>query len=205
MYLVKTPSAVRKVFPRYLWKVDTTDKVVYLTFDDGPTPEITDAVLDVLKTHNALATFFCVGHRIASYPDIVARIKREGHLIGNHTMNHKNGKKTSNEEYLKDVQACSELIDTNLFRPPYGMIRSAQANHILQSMQVVMWDVLCGDFDERLTPEDCVKNVLTNVQEGSIVVFHDSQKAYHKMMPALKRTLEEFGDRGYRFEVLPGP
>lgn len=202
-YLVKTPAPVRKVFPRYLWKVDTREKVMYLTFDDGPTPVVTEEVLDILKEHKAKATFFCVGHRIASYPDIIARMKAEGHLIGNHTMNHKNGKKTSNEEYLEDVDACSALIETEFFRPPYGMIRSAQSTEVLKTMQIVMWDVLCGDFDPGLTPENCIRNVLKNAGEGSIVVFHDSEKAYNRMMPALRSTLREFGDQGYRFQVLP--
>ena len=160
-----------------------TEKNIYLTFDDGPHPVATPFVLDELKKYTAKATFFCIGKNVIEHPAIYKRIIDEGHGVGNHTHNHLNGWKTNTNEYLNDVMIASKLFKSNLFRPPYGKLRSIQAKRIAdaiadKSAKIVMWDVLSGDFDETLSKEQCLKNVIDNTVEGSIIVFHDSEKAF---------------------------
>lgn len=207
-YLVKTPWWLKKIYPLYTWDIKTKEKVIYLTFDDGPHELATPFVLDELKKYNAKASFFCIGKNVAAHPDIYKRILDEGHSVGNHTYNHRNGWKTNDEEYLKDVAEAAKIIDTPLFRPPYGRIRSFQAKNIgialkSKASKIIMWDVLSGDFDETLTREECLQNVILNVKKGSIVVFHDSQKAFRLLEFVLPRVLDFLDSKGYRFDVLP--
>jgi peptidoglycan-N-acetylglucosamine deacetylase len=206
-YFIKTPWIVRRVFSSYTWKKQTKEKVLYLTFDDGPHPEITLFVLDQLKQYNAFATFFCVGDNVVKYPEVYLRLIEEGHAIGNHTFHHLDGWRTVNENYLKDVNEAAAVIDTVLFRPPYGHIRRKQAKQLSSAMQkpkvdVVMWDVLSADFDNKISAATCTSNVLKNATEGSLIVFHDSEKAYPNMKVALAATLKHFSEKGFRFAGL---
>ena len=206
-YFVKTPGWLKRIYDSYIWSMPVNDKILYLTFDDGPHPEATPFVLKELKKHNALATFFCIGKNVVSYPAIYKQIINEGHSVGNHTYNHLNGWKTSNDDYLKDITLASHEIDSNLFRPPYGRITSFQAKNLKSAMngkepKVIMWDVLSGDFDIDCTPQQCLSNVLLATVSGSIIIFHDSEKAFPNLAYTLPRILNYFSEKGYLFKSL---
>jgi peptidoglycan/xylan/chitin deacetylase (PgdA/CDA1 family) len=225
MYLVKSPLLLRWYYPSLLWNKSRTEKVIYLTFDDGPIPNVTDFVLKTLKVFNAKATFFCIGDNIVKHPDIFDRVKNNGHAIGNHTFNHLKGWITDDETYLHNVLKCRKLTQTNLFRPPYGRIKKSQIKSlksvvrspksIFQDQQsdlglktidsglnIVMWDVLSGDFDINLSPEKCYQNVIRNTRNGSIIVFHDSLKAFDRLEYTLPKVLKYFSEKGYKFSSL---
>ena len=220
--IVKTPKAARRLFPAALWKVRTREKILYLTFDDGPIAEVTPLVLDELKKYNAQATFFCIGKNITSDPEIFHRITEEGHAIGNHTQDHLNGWQTPHGKYFENVEKCAATIhafgqkipalsdsseidveERGFFRPPYGKLSPAQYNQLKKHYKVVMWDVLTFDFDLRVRKEQVLLNVLKNAAPGSIIVFHDSLKAKEKVLYALPLVLEHYTRLGYRFESLP--
>ena len=206
-YFIKTPWLLKKIFPSYLWSIDTKEKVLYLSFDDGPHPQATDFVLRQLKQYKALATFFCLGKNVAAYPDIYRQILAEGHSVGNHTHNHLNGWKTKDDVYVKDVAEASKYIDSNLFRPCYGRITPFQARNLKAAMKgrqpvIVMWDVLSADFDRRLTPQQVAANVIFKAGPGSIIVFHESEKAFARLEYALPKVLEYFTGKGYSFKEL---
>lgn len=207
------PWFMKKLYPSLIWEKPTDKKILYLTFDDGPHPIATPFVLDELKKYNAKATFFCIGKNVVDRTDIYKRIIDEGHRVGNHTFNHLNGWKVSNEKYLENIFEAAKYIDSNLFRPPYGRISKFQikllqrekkdAESFDRSFKIIMWSVLSGDFDLKLSPEKCFENVLLNSKPGSIIVFHDSTKAWEKMSYALPKVLEHFSKHGYCFEALP--
>ncbi|RBP34390.1 peptidoglycan/xylan/chitin deacetylase (PgdA/CDA1 family) [Oceanihabitans sediminis] len=210
---VKTPLVVKKIFPNYIWDIKTNAKEIYLTFDDGPTPEITKWTLETLKQYNAKATFFCIGNNIEKHPKIFYDILKEGHSIGNHTHNHIKGWKTSAEDYLANVKKAQEVIDTatgkekleevKLFRPPYGQISPKQGSELLKiGYKVIMWDVLSIDWDASVSKERCLNNVISKADSGSVVVFHDSVKASKNLQYALPRTLAFFSKKGYTFKAL---
>jgi len=206
-YFVKTPGWLKKIYDSYIWSISVKDKILYLTFDDGPHPEATPFVLKELKKHNILATFFCIGKNVVAYPDIYDQIIREGHSIGNHTYNHLNGWKTNNDVYLNDIALASNEIDSYLFRPPYGRITSFQAKKLKAVMKgkepkVIMWDVLSGDFDTSCSPQQCLENVLFASVPGSIIVFHDSEKAFPRLEYTLPKILHYFSEKGYLFKAL---
>ena len=206
-YFVKTPWWLKRIYDSYTWSIPSNEKTLYLTFDDGPHPEATPCVLRQLKQHNALATFFCIGKNVVAYPDIYKQILNEGHVTANHTYNHLNGWKTSNDLYLKDIALASREINSNLFRPPYGRITAFQAKNLKAAMQgkeskVIMWDVLSADFDSDCTREQCLSNVILPTVPGSIIVFHDSEKAYKNLEYALPRMLKYFSGKGYSFKAL---
>jgi peptidoglycan/xylan/chitin deacetylase (PgdA/CDA1 family) len=206
MYLVKTPDWLRKIYPKLHWKMPDTDRAIYLTFDDGPHPFATPFVLDQLAKYGARASFFCVGNNAKNNPELLARIIQEGHMLGNHTMHHVNGWKVANELYMQEVEAASEWLPTGWFRPPYGRIRFSQQKLLMQqfpAIKIMMWDVLSGDFDVKLTGEDCAKNVIKHAGAGSVVVFHDSTKAWERMLVALPLVLAHFSKAGFRFLALP--
>jgi peptidoglycan/xylan/chitin deacetylase (PgdA/CDA1 family) len=187
--------------------MDTKEKAIYFTFDDGPHPEATPFVLDELKKYNARATFFCIGKNVVAHPDLYRRIIEEGHSVGNHTQNHLNGWKTKDSLYLADVLEASKHIDTTLFRPPYGRITKFQGTHLKATMKkdnakVIMWDVLSGDFDTSLSSNDCLENVILNARNGSIIVYHDSEKALERMMNSLPAALNFFEKRGIEFRRI---
>ncbi|WP_439504303.1 polysaccharide deacetylase family protein [Sediminibacterium sp.] len=200
MYLVKTPWWLRMIYSGYTWRMPLTDKAIYLTFDDGPHEVATPFVLDTLKQYQAKASFFCIGKNVRLHPEIYQRIIAEGHTVGNHTENHLNGWHTPNNEYLKNIQQAEEVIQSNLFRPPYGRIKRSQAKAL--DKQIVMWDVLSGDFDPNLTPEGCLAYCIKHTEAGSIVVFHDSAKAFDKMKYALPKMLDYFSHQGFKFKSL---
>ena len=202
MYLVKSSYFIKKYYSNFVWKIPTTEKIIYLTFDDGPTPEITEWTLSTLKAFNAKATFFCVGSNAAKHPEIFQQIIAEGHAVGNHTHHHVNGWHTDNEAYLRNIKKCEEVVATNLFRPPYGRIKKSQYELIKEAYKVIMWDVLSGDFDPKTSPEKCLSNVINNTTEGAIIVFHDSLKAANNLKFTLPKVLAHFAEQGYRFEQL---
>jgi len=182
--------------------MDTSHKDIFLSFDDGPIPGVTAFVLETLKKHKAKATFFCVGDNVAKYPEIYSQLIEEGHAVGNHTYNHLNGWNTHTSTYLSNVKKCSELVSSKLFRPPYGRIKKSQASLLSKDFKLIMWDVLSGDFDRGITKEQCLGNVIENTREGSIVVFHDSEKAKDNLYYALPKMLEHFSALGYSFKAI---
>ncbi|NJL75134.1 MAG: polysaccharide deacetylase family protein [Saprospiraceae bacterium] len=202
MYPVKTPKFVQSLFPTFTWNVPSSEKVLYLTFDDGPIPEVTPWVLKELAQHHAQATFFCVGENAKKYPTIFEELHQAGHGVGNHTYNHLDGWRTDNIKYFHNIRHCRSLVKSNLFRPPYGHLKPKQAQFLQRHYHVVMWDVLSGDFDLKLTKEKCFENVVRYATNGSIIVFHDSQKAKERLMYALPRTLEHFSLLGFTFSAL---
>jgi peptidoglycan/xylan/chitin deacetylase (PgdA/CDA1 family) len=212
-YLVKTPKIIQKMFSNYHWKIATSKKEIYLTFDDGPIPEITPWVLEQLKAYQAKATFFCVGDNVCKYPDVFNSVFQEDHSIGNHTFHHLNGWKTATHAYLENVEKCTVTIKKQqsktieisnlLFRPPHGRIKTSQTKYLLQKgYKIILWDVLSGDFEQSLSKESCLDHVLKNTQEGSIIVFHDSEKAFKNLEYVLPRILEHFSKKGFVFKAL---
>jgi peptidoglycan/xylan/chitin deacetylase (PgdA/CDA1 family) len=205
MYLVKSPLLLKWYYPSLTWNKSRTEKVIYLTFDDGPIPDVTDFVLKTLKDQQVKATFFCIGDNIRKHPSIFQRLLDEGHQVGNHTYNHLKGWKTDDATYLENFEQCQTLTGTNLFRPPYGRIRKSQIKNIRSrypEMKIIMWDVLSGDFDLNLSPESCYHNVDKYVENGSIIVFHDSLKAFERMQYALPRVISNLKAKGYQFATL---
>ncbi len=203
-FWVKTNYFIKRIFPNYVWDIPNHENKVYLTFDDGPTPEITEWTLEQLKKHNAKATFFCIGNNIEKHPEIFQKIIEEQHTIGNHTFNHLKGWETNNKNYVENVALCQTQFTihnsqfNHLFRPPYGKIKPSQSK-ILRKLgyKIVMWDVLSSDFDQTITPEKCLNNVLKNVESGSIIVFHDSIKAEQNLRYVLPKTLAFLKENGF--------
>ncbi len=179
------------------WKIPAEENEIYLTFDDGPHPTITPFVLDNLRRFNAKATFFCIGKNVLQHHNIFRQILDEGHRVGNHTHNHLNGWKTSDEEYFKNIILAKKYIDSHLFRPPYGRISGFQAQQLKPMFTIIMWDVLSGDFDVNLSPQKCLQNVVSHTRPGSVIVFHDSEKAFARLEYALPKALEYFAEKGY--------
>lgn len=236
MYLVKTPYLLKKLYPPSLvWNMPRNEKVIYLTFDDGPIPGVTPWVLETLKQYQAKATFFCIGDNVRKHPDIYRKVLEEGHAVGNHTFNHLKGWKTPDQVYLENIGKCAELVTSRLFRPPYGRIRGSQIRKLRQTTyaagedshapvasgnqaavtppgqspasnllpdRIIMWDVLSGDFDPGLSPEKCLKNVLSYTENGSIVVFHDSLKAEKRLRFALPEALAYWKEKDFQLKRL---
>ncbi|MDB4286286.1 polysaccharide deacetylase family protein [bacterium] len=208
LYLSKIPSLIHRLYPKFLWREKTDTKVIYLTFDDGPTPEITDWVMGQLANYNAKATFFVIGKNVRDYPEITTRIIEQGHTLGNHTQHHVNGKKVSLNAYLDDFFEAKKTLTavtgqpTDLFRPPYGKISRKQAKAIMETHKVVMMDVLAGDFDPDLSPESCLQNVLGHARKGSVICLHDSKKAFPRLEFVLPRVLAHYHEKGFRFEAI---
>ncbi len=203
-YLVKTPWWLKKMYPKLVWDMPAGDKTLYLTFDDGPHETATAFVLDQLKLYNAKATFFCIGKNVVNNAAVYKRILEEGHAAGNHTNDHLNGWKTNGDAYLQNILEAAKHIKSQLFRPPYGRITRFQSKVLQRDSQfkIIMWDVLSGDFDASISPEDCLKNVVNNAKPGSIIVFHDSAKAFNRLSYALPRVLGHFTKKGFLFKSL---
>lgn len=204
-YLVKTPALLKKIYPECTWNIKTDEKILYLTFDDGPHPQATSFVLETLKRYNARATFFCVGKNVNDYFHVYKQVLDEGHKPGNHTFNHLNGWKTNDKEYLEDVLKAAKIIDSDLFRPPYGKISKFQLKALRGerlNLNPVMWDVLSGDFDTSVKPENCYLNVIKNANPGSIIVFHDSLKALPALQFTLPKVLAHFSEKGFHFKSI---
>jgi len=204
--LVTIPHWVQIMYKDRIWEVETKEKQLFLTFDDGPHPSHSLFVLDELKKYNAKATFFCIGKNVANYPDVYKRMIEEGHKVGNHTQDHLNAWKTPNDVYLQNVTEASNYIHSNLFRPPYGKINSFLVKQLtnLYQLKTVMWSVLSYDFDQTISSERCLQNVLLNSKAGSVIVFHDSEKASAHMRYALPKVLAFFAEKGFSFERLEG-
>ena len=204
MLWTRPPFFLRWMSPRYLWcDLPSDEKVIYLTFDDGPVPDATPEVLDILDRFGAKATFFMVGANVVKHPDEYNRVCQAGHRIGNHTYHHLNGWHTAPGAYMDDVKRCREVVDSRLFRPPYGLFTPTQYLLLNKEFRFVLWSVLTYDFDRKISQERCLATALGATGPGSIVVFHDSPKAMENLRFALPRFLELFTSRGYEFRALP--
>lgn len=206
MYFIKTPFWLRLIYRSCIWRKSTEDRVLYLSFDDGPHPEATPFVLEQLANYNAQASFFCIGKNVQLYPYIYAALTVANHTVGNHTQNHMNGWDNKTANYIADIYEATKSIHSNLFRPPYGRISFAQIKALRSDpslpQDIIMWDVLSGDFDTTITGEQCAQNVIQHAGPGSIIVFHDSAKAMDRLRVALPKVLSHFSNLGYQFKAL---
>lgn len=202
MNFVKPPFFLKWIYPQVTWHRSRKERKVYLTFDDGPIPEVTPWVLDTLARYGAKATFFCVGENITKHPEIYERIRKEEHEVGNHTFNHLKGWDHEDVTYYENVNKCNELTHTNLFRPPYLRATRKQLRHLKQHYEIIFFDVLSYDFDNNITAEQCYNNVINNTKNGSIIVFHDNLKAYTRLKQTLPRVLATLSQQGYSFSSL---
>lgn len=202
LLLIQPKPVFRKLYPKAIWKIPTEEKEIYLTFDDGPIPGLTDWVLDELNNYNAKATFFCVGANILKNKSVFDRIVNEGHTIANHTMHHVKGFKNNVADYISEVDACETITASNLFRPPYGQLRRSQYKALLnKGYKIVLWDVISYDY-ENINPEKCLMNVLNHTTKGSIVLFHDNIKAEKNLRFVLPLFLKHFANLHYKFKAL---
>jgi peptidoglycan/xylan/chitin deacetylase (PgdA/CDA1 family) len=203
MFYNRMTGIFKTIFPQLIWEIKTEEKNIYLTFDDGPHPDITPQVIQILDQFNAKATFFCVGENVSTYGSAYQQILKKGHQTGNHTYNHLNGWKTRSDVYYQNIEKCAEMVDSHLFRPPYGRIKPTQVGYVKMRYRIIMWSVLTGDFMNDLSPYKCLEKSIDKTRPGSIIVFHDSEKAKKNMLFVLPRFLEHFTQLGYRFPVIP--
>jgi peptidoglycan/xylan/chitin deacetylase (PgdA/CDA1 family) len=202
LFLIQPKSFLRKIYPQAIWRVPEKEKVIYLTFDDGPIPSLTEWVLDELKKYNAKATFFCVGANILKHKSIFERITAEQHAVGNHTMHHVKGFKNNVKDYMDEVNACGNLTGNSMFRPPYGQLKRSQYKALRdRGYKIVFWDVISYDY-EKIHEEVCLRNVLDNCKNGSIVLFHDNIKAEKNLRYALPLFLKHFANLQFKFKAL---
>jgi len=201
-FKVHLPGWVNSIYPDALWRITTEEKAVYLTFDDGPVPVVTPAILTLLKEQNIVATFFCVGDNVSKYPEIYKQIIDEGHAIGNHTYNHLNGLKNKNKDYFSNIERAAGLIHSNLFRPPYGLLKKSQYRKLINRYKIVLWDVISCDYDPTLSPEQVYSNVMDFVRDGSIISFHDSNKAEKNILTVLPKIIDQLKKEGYVFKKI---
>ena len=203
MQIVKVPQLIQTLFPSIIWKGKTDEKILHLTFDDSPTPEFTFWILNLLEKLNIKATFFCIGENAEKCPEIILSILDKGHQIGNHTYSHKNGFLSSTKSYLDNIERCKKILpSTTLFRPPYGKIYPWQIRKIKENYKIVMWDIVSYDFDENITEEKVKSNVISNVENGSIIVFHDNKKSKKILKFCLEEILQNLIKKGYRFKTI---
>ncbi len=198
---LKPPKFLRRIMPDLIWERPSHD-AIYLTFDDGPTPGVTKWILHTLRKYRAKATFFELGKNAEMYPDLHERILQEGHKIGNHTYSHQKGWRMSLERYIEDVDFANSFLKSDLFRPPYGQITPSQSRYLATRYKIIMWDIISLDYESKISPKDCLRNVTKHMEAGSIIVFHDSEKSFHNMSYALPRVLEQAKQMGLRCEVL---
>lgn len=202
MHFVRPFFILNYVYPQAIWRKEKDINNIYLTFDDGPIPEITPWILDCLKEKKVKATFFCVGENVSKYPEIFQRILDEGHAVGNHTYNHLKGWATDDQKYFENIEKSNKLIQSNLFRPPYGRASKSQMKKLAKDYQIIMWDVLTGDYDKNISPERCYKNCINYSRNGSIIVFHDNIKAIDNVQFALPRSIDYLLQKGFQFKTL---
>lgn len=200
---VRLPRFFTALFKNAVWRMDEQKRVVYLTFDDGPIPGVTPWVLDLLEKEGIKATFFCVGENVKKYPGIYQQILKAGHSVGNHTFNHLQGIKHTDQHYFRNIEWAGNYIDSDLFRPPHGLMKPSQYNFLKSRYKVIMWDLISCDYDKSLTDEKVYRNVVDYVRAGSIVTFHDSEKARTNIMEALPKAIKWMKMQGYRFEAIP--
>jgi peptidoglycan/xylan/chitin deacetylase (PgdA/CDA1 family) len=202
MYFVKTPKIARSIIKKAVWNIPNNDREIFLTFDDGPTPSITNQTLDILSKNQVKATFFCLGKQVEKHPEIFQRIIDEGHAVGNHSYSHLKGWTTDNQQYLEDIRKGEAIIKSNLFRPPYGKIKRSQVNSLSPQTKIILWDVLPGDFSAKNDVEKIVSNTLNSVETGSIIVLHDNNKCGNKMLQALPVIIDKLKEKKYSFTPI---
>ncbi|MFA5329203.1 MAG: polysaccharide deacetylase family protein [Prolixibacteraceae bacterium] len=200
---VRLPGFVTSLYSSAVWRFAGTDPVVYLTFDDGPIPEVTPWVLSVLRKENIRATFFCVGENVVKYPEVYQQILDDGHSVGNHTFNHWQGLKKGNREFFANIEKAAIYIDSDLFRPPHGWMKNSQYQYLKKKFRIIMWDLISCDYDARIKPEKVFRNIKGFARSGSIVTFHDSIKAKNNLTEVLEPAIRWMKEQGYRFEVIP--
>lgn len=209
-FMIKVPKIIKLLFFNQVWDIPNSENTIYLTFDDGPTPEITERVLEILDKHHIKATFFCIGDNVRKHPEIVQKILSKQHSVGNHTYSHLKGWKTPTKTYISNSEACEiklnslfKIRNSKLFRPPYGKITPWQSYKLRKlGYKIIMWDVLSKDYDASISAEKCYENVIQNVSSGSIIVFHDSNKAKENILNSLEKTIETLKSKGFKFEKI---
>lgn len=201
---IRPPKFIKRIFPDLIWNLDTPENEgkIFLTFDDGPTPSVTEFILDTLDKYNAKATFFCLGKNVEQYPYLYDMMVERGHKVANHSYSHLKGWRSDTGRYVEDIDLANTFVNSNLYRPPYGRIKPSQARRLTERYNIIMWEVLSRDYNQWLTPQKCYRNVVDNVRSGSIVVFHDSKKAFPNMSGSLEMVLKELSSRGYTFESI---
>ena len=202
MYFVKTPKIIQYFFKDFVWKIPDTEKNIYITFDDGPHKEITTQVLDILNEYNAKATFFVLGKNAEKYPELIKQIRLSGHSIGSHAFSHINGWKQQTDNYLKDVEKSDQILNTPLFRPPFGKLKKMQANQLKKKYQLIYWTLMPGDFDEKVSGQQCLLRAIKNTKEGTIIVFHENEKAQENILYTLPLFLKHFSEKGFVFKSI---
>ena len=202
MLIEQPPKLLRWLYPSALWRMNPNERAVYLTFDDGPIPNITPWVLDLLDKYGIKATFFLVGDNVRKHPKEFQMIQDRGHRVGNHTFNHIQGFKYLSYNYLANTNKADELIKSDLFRPPHGWMRWEQYYVLKHRYKIVMWDIVSRDYNRALSPQRCLDNVTKHLTAGSIVVFHDSEKAFKNMSYALPRTLKRVQEMGLKCKII---
>ena len=197
------PVLLQHLFPSLIWRMPAQEKTLYLTFDDGPIPEVTPWVLDLLRKENIKATFFCVGENVMRYPEVYQQVLDDGHSVGNHTYNHWQGLKHSDRDYFRNIEKAGEYIESDLFRPPHGWLKTSQYRFLKNKFRIIMWDLITCDYDKRFSPEQVFRNVTDFVRPGSIITFHDSIKAQPNLTVVLPQAIRWMKEQGYRFEAIP--
>ena len=198
---VKTPSLTKYLFPSLVWKKNTDQKKIWITFDDGPDEKVTPYLINVLEKFNIKATFFIIGNQAKKYPELVKLIINNGHKIGNHSFSHLNGFSTNNNKYFEDVEQAKKYIDSDIFRPPYGKITPSQIKSLKKDFKIIMWDIMSWDFKENIYPNKIYKNVIDNVENGSIILFHNNLKSYKNLKKSLELILEKLKEQEYQFSA----
>ena len=209
-FMIKVPKIIKLLFFNQVWDIPNSENIIYLTFDDGPTPEITERVLEILDKHQIKATFFCIGDNVRKHPEIVQKILSKQHSVGNHTYSHLKGWRTPTKTYINNTEACRMKLNSQfaiqnsqIFRPPYGKITPWQSFKLRKlGYKIIMWDVLSKDYAASISAEMCYENVLKNVSSGSIIVFHDSNKAKENVLNSLEKTIETLKSKGFNFEKI---
>jgi len=200
--IVSPPTIVKKIFNNFVWEIKTEQKEIFLTFDDGPTIDITNWILDILDYFNAKATFFLIGKNVLNNQNLFEKIKFKEHSFGNHTFNHLNGWEHNDNDYINDIKKTDDLLNTNLFRPPYGKIKPSQVKEIIKQKKIILWNILTKDYDSKLNYQNCFELIKKFTKKGSIIVFHDSLKAENNMKYALEKTLIHYSKLGYKFSKI---
>lgn len=202
MYFVKSPKIFDLFYPDLIWRMQGTEKKLFLTFDDGPHKSITPEILKILDHFKAKATFFCLGNKIDKFPEIIEQIKKDGHTLGNHTYDHLKGKSTPTTALMEDISKCDNLLNTKLFRPPYGSIKRKQIKQLKYQYKIYMWTVLPGDFDPNVSKEKCLKRSIRYTKNGTIIVYHDNEDSKEKVLYTLPKYIKHFQKLGYTFDAL---